>query len=114
MRKVHIIATALLWAVVLHQFDAHSQPLPSQENTRDFIRAYVSAKHCMTNVGLVHHLRGTPAERVQQYMVEVCSGPLVEVLLRDAPAQQVKKDLYSIARSTYYQDVLNQPVPSTN
>jgi hypothetical protein len=97
MRKVHIIATALLWAVVLHQFDAHPQPLPSQANTRDFIRAYVS-----------------PAERVQQYMVEVCSGPLVEVLLRDAPAQQVKKDLYSIARSTYYQDVLNQPVPSTN
>lgn len=102
MRKALTIVIALVGLA------AHAAPHP---DAPDMVRAYVTTKRCMTNVGQHHHRAHVPAGRVQMHMVTVCAGPLLEVFLRDMPAPKAQTLMMRIARTTYYEDVLRVEEP---
>lgn len=109
MRTAHIIATGVLWGVAMFINDAYATP--SEGDLKNFVRVYVQTKKCMRSAGTAAYMRGDGAERTQYFMLSVCATPLYTMLRRDMPEEAAQDNLLRIARTSYFEDVLQSTEP---
>lgn len=111
------VACGLLWALAQYCSEAYgAQPNIVTDPARQahFVKAYIGTKMCMRSAGRAAHARGNDATHAQQYMLEVCGVSLFVVLRDDEmEVREAVATLRSIARTSYYEDVLSIPEPKS-